>query len=250
MPIFRAYGIGDPSSYQGAHPSLGGVSDRANFNAKPCFCLSSFFWCFAMLIFTSFWEVGFFSKKTPPFPGGAQILQKNKNCANLLDFLANSQTSGDVGQTSGRRRARRARNVGQTSGKRRALGRAEGGGNWKKFTSNGTEVEKLKKRNLSCDAQNLGFRLPHTELKMVNLPKVHFQVPKVVILTLPQIGPKSLLKYQHGQFVTFSVMWKFIPKVAHVQIRFSKPDVMPIGKVVRTCCENMSLEHVHVISCS
>ena len=43
MPIFRAYGIGDPSSYQGAHPSLRGVSDRANFHAKACFCLSSFF---------------------------------------------------------------------------------------------------------------------------------------------------------------------------------------------------------------
>ena len=53
-------------------------------------------------------------------------MQKN-GCANLLDFLDNRQTSGrrradvgqrraDVGQTSGRRRARRARNVGQTSG--------------------------------------------------------------------------------------------------------------------------------------
>ena len=133
MPIFRAYGTGDPSS------SLGGVSDRANFHAKPCFCLSSFFWCFELLIFTSFWEVGFFFKKKH-----LHFLEVPKFCKKrLCQPLGFFGKQANVGQTSGRRRARRATSgrrradvghVGRgTSGKRRAnvgqVGRAEGGGN-------------------------------------------------------------------------------------------------------------------------
>ena len=115
MPIFRAYGIGDPSSYQGAHPSLGGVSDRANFHAKPCFCLSSFFWCFAMLIFTSFWEVGFFFKKRH-----LHFLEVPKFCKKMAVptswiFWLTGKRRADVGQTSGDVGRRRA-DVGQTSG--------------------------------------------------------------------------------------------------------------------------------------
>ena len=67
MPIFRAYGIGDPSSYQGAPPSLGGVPDRANSHAIPCVCL---FFC----VFWVFWNAnshvflgGFLLTKKTPF---------------------------------------------------------------------------------------------------------------------------------------------------------------------------------------
>ena len=114
MPIFRAYGTGDPSS------SLGGVSDKANFHAKPCFRLSSFFWCFELLIFTSFWEVVFFFfffKKNTSISWRCPNFAKN-GCANFLDFLDNSQTSGRRRATSGRRRARNVWHG--TSGKRRA----------------------------------------------------------------------------------------------------------------------------------
>ena len=72
-------------------------------------------------------------------------MQKNGG-ANLLDFLDNRQTSG-------RRRARRA-----TSGRRRAdVGHGTSGElkvvETEKNHLHGTEVEKLKKRNLSCDAK-------------------------------------------------------------------------------------------------
>ena len=112
-PIFRAYGIGDPSSYQGAHPSLGGVSERANFHAKPCFCLSSFFWCFAMLIFTSFWEVGFlFSKKDTSISWRCPNFAKKWLCQPLGFFWLTGRRRADVVGHVGRRRA----DVGQTSG--------------------------------------------------------------------------------------------------------------------------------------
>ena len=73
-----------------------------------------------MLIFTYFWEV-FFSKRAPPFPGGAQILQRMAVPTSWIFWLTRKRRAGvgrgraDVGQTSGRQ-ARRARNVGQTSG--------------------------------------------------------------------------------------------------------------------------------------
>ena len=85
----------------------------------------------------------FQKKKTPPFPGGAQILQKMAVPTSWI-FLANRQTSG----------RRRARNVGQTSGTSGELKVVETGKSPPKRTC-GTEVEKLKKRNLSCDAKNV-----------------------------------------------------------------------------------------------
>ena len=138
------------------------LSDRANFHAKSCFCLSSFFWCFAMLIFTSFWEVGFFFVKKKHL----HFLEVPKFCKKMAvptswifwltgkrqaDVGQTSGTSGDVGQTSGRRRARRARNVGQTSGTSGELKVVETG---KKSPPMELRWKKLKKRNLSCDAQN------------------------------------------------------------------------------------------------
>ena len=160
MPIYKSYGIGDPSSYQGAHPSLGGVSDRANFHAKACFCFFFVFLCFEMLIFTSFWEVVFFL--TPPFLGGAQILQKLAVPTFWIFWLTGKRRAdvghvgrrrADVGQTSGRRRAwnvghgtsgmERRANVGQTSGELKVVK----AGKIHLQKTFGTEVEKLKKRN-------------------------------------------------------------------------------------------------------
>ena len=61
----------------------------------------------------------FFSKKDTSISWRCPNFAKN-GCANLLDFLANRQTSGrrraDVGQTSGTSGTERRANVGQMSG--------------------------------------------------------------------------------------------------------------------------------------
>ena len=106
----------------------------ANFTPNPVFAFFCFL-VFEMLIFTSFVGVGLLSKTKNHlhFPAGAQIIKKNA-CANLLEFWQSRQTSGDVGQTSGKRRARRALDIAE--GKRRAnvghIGQAFGCGNLKK----------------------------------------------------------------------------------------------------------------------
>ena len=111
-----------------------------------------------MLIFTSFWEVGFFffsKKKHLHFLEVPKFCKKMAVPTSWIFWLTGKrradvgQTSGDVGQTSGRRRARRARNVGQTSGTSGKFCEVEGGGNWKK-TPPGAEVGKKFEKKGTC----------------------------------------------------------------------------------------------------
>ena len=69
--------MGDPSSYWERPPSQGGVSERANFHAKPGLCIFLVFWGVRNAnLHVLFWGLFFCKKIHLHFPAGAEMLKK------------------------------------------------------------------------------------------------------------------------------------------------------------------------------